>query len=120
MVEGRFNRYPDVRSTESIRFSAESLVDLDPEVLAPVLNRTWMDGFEAATIWTSVRCPTLLLRADPSRGGLLPKPDADAITGRLAHCIAVDFPGVDHLIHRTAMPKTRQLVQEFLESLEKP
>jgi pimeloyl-ACP methyl ester carboxylesterase len=113
-------RLGDVRDAESIRFSAESLVDLDPDVLAPVLNRSWLDGFDAAAIWSGVRCPTLLLRADPSRGGLLPKPDADAMTSRMARCVTVDFPGVDHLIHRSAMPKTQQLVREFLESLDKP
>ncbi len=111
-------RLADVRDADDIRFSAESLVELDPDVLAPVLARNWFDGFDMEAIWRTVRCPTLVLRADPSCGGLLPEPDAEALARGIDACATIDFPGVGHLIHLTEMRKTQQAVREFLESLE--
>jgi pimeloyl-ACP methyl ester carboxylesterase len=82
-----------------LRFMARCLSDLDPGVLEPFVDGDWFGGFDPSAAAESVSCPVLLLRADDTHGGLMPRDDADRLAARLADCVCVDFPETGNLIH---------------------
>lgn len=95
-------RLGDVRDRESLRFSAECLAKVDPEIFTPLVAGEWLLGFDHVGLWPRVRCPVLLLQADPASGGTLSEADAAIAERALAKCRLVRFPGIGHQIHRTS------------------
>src|SRR5260221_1635954 len=58
---------------EVSRLRAKHLEHLDPEVLATVFDQGRMNqGYDAHVLLPVIRCPVLLLQADPEAGGLTP------------------------------------------------
>jgi pimeloyl-ACP methyl ester carboxylesterase len=110
-------RLADVRDGTALRFTARCLRDLDPEVLAPLLEGRWLDGYDLDTFATGAACPTLLLRGDDATGGMLNAADADRLAGRLAECTRIDVPGAGHLLHWLATDTVLRLTLGYLESL---
>lgn len=110
-------RLGDVRDAPAIRFMARCLRDLDPEVLTPLLEARWLDGFPLPDVYRQIRCPALLLCGDERAGGMLPAADAAALTECIPDCTRVDFPGVGHLIHWMQTERTLRHLHSFLEAL---
>jgi len=110
-------RLGELRDATSLRFSARCLQDLDAEVLTPLLAGSWLEGYDVERIARGVRCPSLLLSADESCGGMLPGGDAEQYAGWLSDCDRIHFPGTGHLIHWLETEKTVRYLTGFLESL---
>jgi pimeloyl-ACP methyl ester carboxylesterase len=106
-----------VRSAESLRFSAQCLAQLDPEVFTPVIEGRWLDGYDERVLFAQVRCPVLLFQGDPSAGGALLDADADAAIATLPSCRRTRFPGVGHLIHQDQPAVALRALQEFAATL---
>lgn len=117
---GRTVRFGDIRDEDSIRFSAECLVDVDGEVYTPILEHQWFKDFDWAEVWRDVTCPALLLQGDTSFGGMLPDEDAAQMQSLCPKLRTEKFSGIGHLIHWTVMPRTQTLVHEFLDQLPPP
>jgi pimeloyl-ACP methyl ester carboxylesterase len=107
----------DLRDATSLRFSARCLQDLDPEVLTPLLEVRWLDGYDQPTVMAGVRCPALLLRADDSYGGMMPLGDVTPLITAMADCTVIDLRQVGHAVHWLEREKTIRFVVGFLESL---
>ncbi|HET6572906.1 MAG TPA: alpha/beta hydrolase [Fimbriiglobus sp.] len=107
----------DLRDATAIRYMARCLHDLDPDVLGPPLDGSWLTGFDPIASALVVRCPALLLVADPACGGMLPPADADALAAALPDCCRVSLPGVGHAVHWLAPEATLRPLQAFLTSL---
>ncbi|MBN9120290.1 MAG: alpha/beta hydrolase [Planctomycetes bacterium] len=114
---GEIVRLGDTRDAASLRFVARGLRDLDPEVFDPPLKKHWLDGFDVFGAAKHVKCPALLVVADPARGGMLPPEDSKPLASALPDCTRVDLPGVGHLIHWQDTPATLRLLHAFLGSL---
>jgi pimeloyl-ACP methyl ester carboxylesterase len=97
---GGFKRLGDLRDRASLAWSAQYLSQLDPEVLTPVIEGRWLDGYDFPAALSRVRCPTLLLQADPSAGGALTGADAESLMSVVSDCQQVRFPGCGHNLHR--------------------
>jgi len=97
--DGGTRRLGDVRDRAAIRWSAECLAQADPEVLTPVILGHWLDGYEPVAIAARIRCPVLLLRADPRLGGALDHAEGDAFEAAAADCTSARFPGSGHMLH---------------------
>ncbi|MGQ0634397.1 MAG: alpha/beta fold hydrolase [Planctomycetaceae bacterium] len=110
-------RLAAVRDAASIRFSARCLADVDPDVFTPILERRWIDGFDAHTVWRGIRCPVLLMRADEARGGMLSSRSAEALVGQVADCTPITLTGVGHIVHWEETETVLKLVLGFLQSL---
>jgi pimeloyl-ACP methyl ester carboxylesterase len=106
-----------VRSAESLRFSARCLAQLDPEVFTPIIEGRWLDGYDEHGLYAQVRCHVLLLQGDPAAGGALTDADADATVAALPACRRVCFPGVGHLIHKDQPEAVLRTLQEFATTL---
>ncbi len=107
----------EVRSLESIRFTAQSLQEIDPAVFDPMLDGTWLHGYDTESLVSRISCPTLALQADPACGGMLTTRMAEKLTGGLSNARVAFFPGAAHQIHWTHPTALIEAVRPFLESL---
>lgn len=110
-------RMGDIRDATSLRFSARCLQDMDPEVLTPLLETRWLEGYHQPTLMAKVRCPALLLRADQRAGGMMTLEELRILTGAMTDCTVIEMPGVGHTVHWLEQEKTIRFVVGFLESL---
>jgi pimeloyl-ACP methyl ester carboxylesterase len=113
---GGFKRLGELRDRSSLNWSAQCLSQLDPEVLTPVIEGRWLDGYHVADILASVDCPTLLLQGDPTAGGALTDADASSAVAALTRCQQVRFSGCGHQLHRDRPPEVLQALREFTAS----
>jgi pimeloyl-ACP methyl ester carboxylesterase len=111
-------RLADLRDATALRFQAKCLKRLDPDVVTPILEKRWFDGFSAREILPRVNCPTLLLQADAGVGGMLPDDYASTLAALLPRGVRVKIPGVGHNIHWYNAPEATRLTLGFLESLD--
>ncbi len=110
---GGFKRLGDLRDRASLTWSAECLRHLDPKVLTPVIEGRWLDGYDFPSLLSGVRCPTLLLQADPSTGGALTDEDAATLQSLVSGCQHVRFPGCGHNLHRDRPKEVLQALLSF-------
>lgn len=111
--DGGCHRLGDRRDRASLAWSAQGLTQLDPEVLTPIIEGRWLDGYDFPDVLSRVRCPAWLLQADPSAGGALTDADADAIVHAMAICHHVRFPGCAHQLHRDHPEKVLRVCALF-------
>ncbi len=114
--DGTIVRFSDIRDLNAIRFGAECLLQMDPAVLAPLVQGRWLEGMDWFGSVSKIKCPTLLLQADPTCGGMLNEDEAGRITSLIPHCARVDLPGVSHAIHSTQPDRMLALITNFLET----
>ena len=70
---------------------------LDPEVLATVFDQGRMNqGYDAHVLLPAIRCPVLLLQADPEAGGLTPHEEMAPALALLPRGKHVFLKGVSH------------------------
>jgi pimeloyl-ACP methyl ester carboxylesterase len=114
---GGFKRLGDLRNRASLAWSAQCLSQLDPEVLTPVIEGHWLDGYDFPAALSRVHCPTLLLQADPSAGGALIDADAESLKSIISACQQVRFPGCGHNLHRDHPESVLRVFADFAASL---
>lgn len=110
-------RLGEVRDAVSLDFMANSLKQLDPDVLDPIVSQTWLDGFDAETVFREVRCPSLLIQADPDSGGMLTDGDAAAMENWVPNLIRVKLMNCGHVVHWCCRAELLNKVHTFLKSL---
>lgn len=73
----------------------------DPDMLSALLDRyaETAVGYEMASVLPAIRCPTLLMQADPEAGGLMTTSEVEAALNRLAHGHHICLTGVSHVLH---------------------
>ena len=111
-------RCGDTRDATTLRFAASCLRRLDPAVLSPIADGTWLDGYEPAEVFATLRSPALVLQADPEKGGMLTDEDAATLVKHAADATLVKIPGAGHALHWTATQATLCHVLAFLASFE--
>jgi pimeloyl-ACP methyl ester carboxylesterase len=114
---GGFKRLGDLRDRASLAWSAECLSQLDPEVLTPVIEGRWLDGYDFPSLLSGLRCPTLLLQGDPSAGGALTDADTESLKSIVSTCQQVRFPGCGHNLHRDRPESVLQAFADIAASL---
>ena len=73
---------------------AENLYHQDPDILSAILDRfnDTVAGYEMELIFPKIKCPTLLLQADPTTGGLMTN---EEVQQALLPRIAPEIQGLD-------------------------
>jgi pimeloyl-ACP methyl ester carboxylesterase len=115
--DGAFKRLGELRGRASLTWSAQCLSQLDPEVLTPVIEGRWLDGYDFPSLLSRVRCSTLLLQADPSAGGALTDADAESLKSIVSDCQHVRFPSCGHNLHRDRSESVLQAFADFAATL---
>lgn len=110
-------RFGDVRDAVALRSSAASLKRLDPEVLETAIGGHWLDRSDVRKTLRGIRCPTLLIQADPAVGGILPDSHAAEMAALIGDVIVMKLPGVPHNVHGTVTETMMRMVLAFLGSL---
>ena len=110
-------RLGDLRDGTALRFMARCLRDLDPATLNAPLEKRLLEGYDMLALARQVRCPVLLLVADPAVGGMLPPADAEPFVAAFHDCTRIDLPGIGHLVHWQNTGATLRLLHGFLGSL---
>lgn len=116
-AEGGTTYLREVRDAVTLRFSARFLQDLDPTVLDPFLEARLLEGIDWDATLKAVACPVLVLRADPTAGGMLFHSEAEKMARLIPDCLSIELKGVSHLIHWTEPEKTLRYTIPFLEAL---
>jgi pimeloyl-ACP methyl ester carboxylesterase len=114
---GGFKRLGELRDRTSLWWSAQCLSQLDPEVLTPVIEGRWLDGYDFPSLLAGLRCPTLLLQADPSAGGALTDADTENLKSIVSDCQHVRFPRCGHNLHRDRPESALRAFTDFAASL---
>ncbi len=117
-ADGGMVRLGDVRDMASLRLSARCLAHVDPAVYDPLLAKNWLNGIDFDAMLNDILSPVLLLAGEESKGGMLPKAEAEHIASRVKDCLLVRFPQTGHLIHWTATEACLASVHAFLESFD--
>jgi len=117
----RYEDSPDVLTVE-LREWAKSVSQLDPDVVAlhaEGRRDELMQDFDFEAMLRAVYCPTLLLQADPSQGGIMTDDDVEYAMSLLAEAYHVKIEDVGHDLGLATFevgPLLRAVVN-FLESL---
>jgi pimeloyl-ACP methyl ester carboxylesterase len=111
-------RLSDVRDPVFLKFTGQSLAQLDPRVLEPIVAGDWLRGYDMHELIPRIAAPTLLLRADPAVGGMLTEDDARWCREHLRDGTLLDYPGVPHLIHQARPKELATHVLGFVASLD--
>jgi pimeloyl-ACP methyl ester carboxylesterase len=114
---GAQTRLGDTRDAASLRFTAHGLQWLDPDVLTPIVESRWLDGYDIDATFRRVRCPVLLVQADPTAGGALTDEDARHLASLPGDVAQVRLDGVGHLVHGSYPQRLANLMHSFLEAL---
>jgi pimeloyl-ACP methyl ester carboxylesterase len=117
MPSGPPKSLAQIRDVVSIRFMAKCLKSCDPEVLTAVIESRWLDGFDVEAVFSGVKCPALLFRADEGSGGMLAKAEGDRVARLIPDCTVVEWPATGHLIHWLQPETVAKFTTGFLEAL---
>lgn len=112
-TDGRDIRIRDTRDQLARQFAAEALTRTDLNVLAPITNGSWLDGFDLIELLKNCRATNMhLLQGDTRMGGMLTDDDCRSFTHYLGNrCNRITFPGVGHSIHWSVPEKIVQLIR---------
>jgi pimeloyl-ACP methyl ester carboxylesterase len=108
-------RFGSIRDRASLQFSAECLAQLDPEIFTPLIEGTWLEGFDYRSLWSKVTAPITLLQGDPKAGGTLTDEEVQLARGDAPQLRHRFFPGIGHQIHRSAPKAVLEEVDKIRE-----
>lgn len=114
---GRTWKLSDVRDQVSIRFAARCLLDVDSDVLLPIVEGRWLEGYNVEETLSKISSPTLILQADGAAGGMLTDEDASFIQSVVPETFLYRMQHIGHLMHWGATEKTVNTSLAFLQSL---
>jgi len=98
------------------RLDASQAVKMDPETYNPFIDDAMFDGFDPGTVLSQVKCPVLLLQADPKQGGVVGNSAAEHIRTGVSDCTHVKLD-VGHSIHKDSPVDFRRSVFDFLDTI---
>jgi pimeloyl-ACP methyl ester carboxylesterase len=98
---------------------AERLYDNDPDMLRMLLDEidTVAAGYNLAAYGPRIKCPVLLLQADPARGGAMPDVDVALALRCLPHVSHRRLPGVGHLLFHEDKAAVLSATEAFLQAV---
>ena len=96
---------------------ATNLYHNDPDMLTAVLDGTMTAGYEMEEFLPAIRCPVLLLQADPDAGGAMTDAEVERALPLLAHPRHVRFEQTGHFMFHPEKEPVLRAVIEFLGSV---
>jgi pimeloyl-ACP methyl ester carboxylesterase len=113
-TDGSSKKLGELRSKASLEWSAQCLKSVDPEVFTPLIQGRWLHGYERSRIFGAIRCPVLLLQADPDSGGALTDADASEAAAAMQRCRHVRLRGTGHQLHRDHLEAFLSCLNDFM------
>ena len=107
--------------TEAItdKWLAQSLYQNDPDMLTFLIDETDRTavGYDMVVVLPSIRCPVLLLQADPKAGGFLTDAEVEQGLLLLSQPTHVLLEGISHRLHNEQKDPVLRAIMDFLASL---
>lgn len=113
-ADGSSKKLGELRSKASLEWSAQCLQTVDPGVFTPLIQGRWLHGYDRSQILPAIRCPALLLQADPHSGGALTDADAVGAAAAMQRCRHVRLGGAGHQLHRDHLDVFLSCLNEFM------
>jgi pimeloyl-ACP methyl ester carboxylesterase len=97
---------------------ATNLYQSDPDVLTALLERleATASGYEMGAVLPAIKCPVLLLQADPAAGGLMTDAEVEQALPLLARPSHVRLEGVSHVLHNERKEPVVTALKAFFQS----
>lgn len=99
-----------------LRRWAVCLQHADPEAYSMTLDRSTLEGWDAEAVLHGIRCPALLLQANPELGGLMSDEEVKHALEVLPLAKHVMLPTVGHALYMQQPVPVLQAVNDFLQS----
>jgi pimeloyl-ACP methyl ester carboxylesterase len=101
------------------QWAAQNLYLNDPDMLSILIDdpESAAAGYEAAQMLPAIRCPVLLLQADPQAGGILPDTEVEQGLALLTKPAHIRLEGVGHGLHNEHKDVVLQAIKGFLQTL---
>ena len=96
---------------------ARCLESVDPDTFAMTLDQSSFQEWDGETVLRQIRCPTLLLQANPELGGLMSDTDVERALELVPNASHVRFPTLGHALYIQQAEPILRAVNDFLESL---
>jgi pimeloyl-ACP methyl ester carboxylesterase len=96
---------------------ARCLENIDPDTFAMTLDQSSFKQWDGEELLRQIRCPTLLLQANPELGGLMSDMDVERALKLLPDASHVRFPTLGHALYIQQAEPVLHAISEFLESL---
>ena len=97
---------------------ARSLSQLDPDTLAMTLDGRAAANWHPQEFLAKVKCPTLLLQADPKLGGLMEDEEIKQARELLPDCMHVRMNGIGHSLQMYEVAPVLRVLTNFFNSLQ--
>jgi pimeloyl-ACP methyl ester carboxylesterase len=104
---------------EALRPNAEKLYALDPDMLLPILNDHLTEKGSFESTLERIRCPLLVLQADPILGATTEDQHVATIREHMPQAQVVQMTGAGHLIHFDQTEAVLERMIRFLEGVER-
>jgi pimeloyl-ACP methyl ester carboxylesterase len=97
---------------------ATNMIQNDPDMLTALLDRfeTTAAGYEMDIVLPAIKCPVLLIQADPAKGGLMTDAEVEQAWPLLAHPSHVRLEGVSHVFHNERKEPIVEALKLFFQS----
>jgi pimeloyl-ACP methyl ester carboxylesterase len=97
---------------------ATNMVQNDPDMLSALLDRfeATAAGYEMNTLLPAIKCPVLLIQADPLAGGLMTDAEVAQAWPLLAHPTHIRLEGVSHIFHNERKEPIVEALKTFFQS----
>jgi pimeloyl-ACP methyl ester carboxylesterase len=96
---------------------ARCLESVDPDTFAMTLEGSSFEEWDGEKLLRQIRCPTLLLQANPELGGLMSNTDVERALELIPDASHVRFPTLGHALYIQQAEPVLRAVTDFLESL---
>ena len=96
---------------------ASNLYYNDPDMLTATFDEATKAGYEMEKVLPAIRCPVLLLQADPAEGGLMTDVEVARALPLLTQAQHVCFKGTEHILFFPDKAPVLQAIVAFFESL---
>jgi len=120
-VPGRNETVPlrEVMGEDSPVFEwiATNLSQNDPDMLSSLIDRfeATAAGYEMKTVLPAVKCPVLLMQADPSVGGVMTDKEVEQALPLLAQPQHLKLEGVSHVLHNVRKEPVLAALKTFFQ-----
>jgi pimeloyl-ACP methyl ester carboxylesterase len=98
---------------------AECVRDADPDTYCMSVDGSSLVDWDGEGLLKQIRCPTLLLQANPDLGGLMSNKDVDAAVTYIANSKVVRFPTLGHALYMQQADPVLRAIREFLAQLNR-
>jgi pimeloyl-ACP methyl ester carboxylesterase len=115
--DGRIVRFGDLVGEEEVIWVAETFRQHDPAMLDAVIEFEEMHGGYDESVLQRIKCPVVIFRADPERGGAITKDVLRSALSVLGDARSITFTGAGHSIHIEASDRFVKEVLSVIAAL---